>query len=97
MTVTEVAPQTNRQTRPLSEDEQAGVQRLQELTDRAFEIKNEASRIAAERRDSILALRDLGWSYRRIGETIGVSGQRIDSMLRLGDRLAAREEGDEDL
>jgi len=84
-----------RNARAVTADEKGMIKQLKELTDEAFETKAAASRIAAERREVILALRKRGWSYRRIGDTIGVSGQRIDSMLRLGDRLAAGKAGDD--
>lgn len=97
MTITD--PETavaGRYARPVTADEQKMIGKLRELTDEAFETKAAASRIAADRREVINALRKRGWSYRRIGDTIGVSGQRIDSMLRLGDRLAAGRSADEE-
>jgi DNA-directed RNA polymerase specialized sigma24 family protein len=71
-------------TRELKPEEAEAIERLRDLTEAANEKRNEASQIASSRRDVIVELREMGWSYRRIGETIGVSGQRIDSMLRLG-------------
>lgn len=80
-------------TRELKPEEAEAIQRLRDLTEEANNKRQEASQIAADRRDVIEELRQLGWSYRRIGETIGVSGQRIDSMLRLGAKNGAEEAG----
>src|SRR5258708_3698389 len=49
-------------------------------------LKERLDECAAQRRDAIDFLGGQGWSYRRIGELIGASGQRIDSMLRRGER-----------
>lgn len=79
--------------KPLTVPEKKAINLLQSRTEEAVKLKARYGQCAQERRDAIVLLRDLGWSYRRIGETIGVSGQRIDSMLRLGQKLA--EKGDD--
>lgn len=82
--------------KPLTSEESDAISLLRERTDEAVKLKARYGECAQERRDAIVLLRDLGWSYRRIGETIGVSGQRIDSMLRLGAKLAAKGSADEE-
>ncbi len=95
-TITQETPtpplQTHPDGRPLTPEESEIIAELRERTREAWELKQRYSQCAEERRAAINKLRDLNWSFRRIGETINVSGQRVDSMIRLGQRLLAPEE-----
>lgn len=66
-----------------STEEEEAINDLRQWTEKADAIRKEYSECARQRREAILRLRGQNWSYRRIGEVIGVSGQRIDSMRRL--------------
>lgn len=70
------------------------VRQFQKLTDDAQKIKVKYAENAEKRREVIRLLRKKGWSFRRIGETINVSGQRIDSMLRLGKPTSTNGDGE---
>lgn len=67
-----------------TEEDQKLFDKLQRDTDALYESRERYLALANERRDTMLALRDRGWSYRRIGETIGISGQRVDSIIKQG-------------
>jgi CRISPR/Cas system type I-B associated protein Csh2 (Cas7 group RAMP superfamily) len=69
----------------LSVEEKEIVEKFRSLTDRAKELRTETLANALERRDCARALRAKKWSLRKIGQTIGVSGQRIDSMVKMNE------------
>jgi DNA-directed RNA polymerase specialized sigma24 family protein len=71
-----------------TQEETEAVERFKSLTSDSVRLKAEYTQNAADRRKVITTLRSHGWSFRKIGNIVGISGQRVDSMVRLSIKLA---------
>lgn len=53
---------------------------LLDLIGKRKELSGDLEHMRRQMRSKIDILRAQGWSYRRIGQTVGLSGQRIEQM-----------------
>jgi hypothetical protein len=77
----------------LTPDEQEHVKVFVNLTEESWILKRAATVNAKSRRDEVAWFIDNNWSLRRIGDLIGVTSQRIDSMRRMHNKESEADEG----
>jgi DNA-directed RNA polymerase specialized sigma24 family protein len=70
----------------ISVEEKEEMELLRTLTDESEKLKAASMENARQRREVVERLRKRDWSLRRIGDVIGISGQRVDSMLKMKEK-----------
>jgi hypothetical protein len=73
-------------TTDISVSEKEDMELFRQLTHESEKLKMLAMENADKRREVVARLRDRDWSLRRIGDIVGISGQRVDSMLKMKEK-----------